>query len=87
MSDVTEQTTFARVDIDKSATIGRLHFELDKLKHGVRRLERSSFAFVFRMDSRKEDEKRGETIACTARESSTWCTTISSMLQDRGMSS
>ena len=71
MSDVTEQTTFVRVDIDKSTTIGRLHFELDKLKHGVDCLERSSFACVFHMDSQKEGEKRGKIIACTAKESST----------------
>ena len=54
------------VDIGKSITTDRLHFERDKLKHGVDRLERSSFAFAFHMDSQKEDEKRGRTIACTA---------------------
>ena len=68
MSDVTERTTFARVDIDKTTTTGRLHLELDKLKHGEDRLERSSFAFT--LDSQKGDEKRGVTIACTTKESS-----------------
>ena len=67
MIDVTEQTTFARGDIDKSTTIGLLHFEPDKLKFGVDRFERSSFAFVFHMDSQKEGEKRGQTFACTAK--------------------
>ena len=59
------------VDIGKSITIDRLHFERDKLKHGVDRLERSSFAFAYHMDSQKEDEKRGENIAGTAKKSST----------------
>ena len=56
MSDVTEQITFARVDIDKSTTTGRLHFELDKLKRGV---------------GPHRQSEGGKTIACTAKESST----------------
>ena len=59
------------VDIGKSITTDRLHFEREKLKHGVDRLERSSFAFAFHMDSQKKDEKRGKAIACTAKEAST----------------
>ena len=59
------------VDIGKSITTYRLHFERDKLKHGVDRLARSSFAFAFHMDSQKEDEKRGKAIACTGKEAST----------------
>ena len=59
------------VDIGKSITTDRLHFERDKLKHGVVRLERSSFAFAFHKESQKEDEKRGKAIAYTAKEAST----------------
>ena len=34
------------VDIGKSITTDSLHFERDKLKHEVHRVERSSFAFA-----------------------------------------
>ena len=70
MSDITEWTSFASVDIDRSTTVGRLHFERDQLKYGVFRTERSSFACAFYMD-RLEEEKRDSTIAYTVKESST----------------
>ena len=69
MSDITEWTSFASVDIDRSTTIGRLHFERDQLKYGVCRTERS-FACAFYMD-KHEEEKRDLTIAYTVKESST----------------
>ena len=50
MSDITEWTSFASVDIDRSTTIGRLHFERDQLKYGFFRTESSSFACAFNMD-------------------------------------
>ena len=53
------------VDIGKSTTTDRLHFERDKLIHEVDRSERSSFTFAFHMDSQKEDEKRGEAMSDT----------------------
>ena len=53
------------VDIGKSITTDSLHFERDKLKHEVDRVERSSFTFDFHMDSQKEDEKRGQVMSDT----------------------
>ena len=53
------------IDIGKSITTDSLHFERDKLKHEVDRVERSSFAFAFHMDSQREDEKRGQVMSDT----------------------
>ena len=58
-------------DINKNITTNHLHFQRNKLKHGVDRLERSSFAFAFHMDSKEEDEKRGKAIDYTSNEAST----------------
>ena len=70
MSEKTEWTSFASVDLDRSTTMGRLHFERDQLKYGVFRTGRSSFPCAFYMD-KNEKEKRDSTIAYTAKEFST----------------
>jgi elongation factor 1-alpha len=64
------------VDSGKSTTTGRLIYdlgginerEMEKLKQRAHELGKDSFAFAFYMDTQKEEQERGITISCTAKE-------------------
>lgn len=64
------------VDSGKSTSTGRLIYELggineremEKLKQRAHELGKDSFAFAFYMDTQKEEQERGITITCTAKE-------------------
>jgi len=68
--------TVGTVDAGKSTLAGRLIYELggiperdlEKLKQRAAELNKSSFAFAFYMDTQKEEQERGITIAVTTKE-------------------